>query len=46
MSKTYRHLPERRNHRHVITTLSRAQVVIAGAAEHLCSEVDTVGEQQ
>ena len=32
VSKTYRRLPESRNHRHVITTLSRAQVVITEAA--------------
>ena len=31
MSKACRHLAESRNHRHVITTLSRAQVVTAGA---------------
>ena len=29
---TYSRLPESRNHRHVITTLSRAQVVTARAA--------------
>ena len=32
VSNTYRRLPESRNHRHVITTLSRAQVVTAEAA--------------
>ena len=32
MSKTYRRLRESRNHRHVITSLSRAQSVIAKAA--------------
>ena len=31
VSKTSRRLPERRNHRHIITTLSRTQVVTAGA---------------
>ena len=39
VSKTYRRLPESRNHRHVIRTLSRAQVVTAGAAWNFCSEI-------
>ena len=32
VSKSFRHLLESRNHRHVIATLSRAQVVTPGAA--------------
>ena len=46
MSKSYRRLTESRNPRHIITILSRAQVVTAGAACFFVQRFDTVGEQQ